>query len=212
MIAGGGEQLGHARPSLRPLESNGNDIALLDRVLFKRGKHRFFGIEHSGGAFKTEPLFSGDFCDRSGRREIAAKDLNMACRFDRVFDRSDDILSVGQTRQRFEILSQCFSSYGKAVAIEHVVGEQKLHDGRRAADAVKILLNVPARGFQIGQKGHTVADRLEIVDRQIDIDTSCHRDQMEHCVGRTAERHDDHHRILEGSARHNVPWFDVALE
>ena len=41
--------------------------------------------------------------------------------------------------------------------------------------------------FQVGQVGDPVADGLEVVDRQIDIDGACHGDQMQHGVGRATE-------------------------
>ena len=65
---------------------------------------------------------------------------------------------------------------------------------------MQILHHVGAAGLEIAQQRHTVADRLEVVDRHIDADGTRHGDQVKHRVGRTAER-DDHHMAFSNAAR-----------
>ena len=43
-------------------------------------------------------------------------------------------------------------------------------------------------------------------------DRAGHRDQVQHGVGRAAEGHHDHHRVLEGRAGHDVARLEVVLE
>ena len=73
-------------------------------------------------------------------------------------------------------------------------------------------MHVLAARLEVGEERHAVADRLEVVDRQRHADRAGHGDQVQHGVRRAAERHDDHHRVLERRARHDVARLDVVLE
>ena len=47
---------------------------------------------------------------------------------------------------------------------------------------------------------------------EVDADRARHRDQVQHRVGRAAEHRDQHHRVLERGARHDVARLEVHLE
>ncbi len=73
-------------------------------------------------------------------------------------------------------------------------------------------MHVLAAGLEVGEVRHAVADLLEVVDRQRHVDRAGHRDQVQHGIGRAAERHHDDHRVLERSPGHDVARLEVALE
>ena len=77
---------------------------------------------------------------------------------------------------------------------------------------VQIGHHVFAARLQIGQIGNALADALEIVDGQLDVDGSGHRDQVQHGVGRASQGHHDHHRVLERLPGHDVAGLDVLFE
>ncbi len=102
-----------------------------------------------------------------------------------------NLLAGFERRQFGKVFAQRFPGHRHAIAVEQTFFEQILHHPRRAADVVQIFLHVLAAGLQIGDVRHAAADLLKIVDRQFDFGRAGHRNQMQHGVGRAAQRHHD---------------------
>jgi hypothetical protein len=90
--------------------------------------------------------------------------------------------------------------------------QEEFHHCRRAADVVQVFHHETAARFQIGEERHAVADGLEIVQGQIDIDGTGHGDQVQHGIGRAAERHHHDHGVFKRRAGHDVARFDILLQ
>ncbi len=67
-------------------------------------------------------------------------------------------------------------------------------------------------GLRSARYGTRSLTLLEVVDRQLDADRAGHGDQMQHGVGRAAERHHQHHRVLERLAGHDVARLEVEFQ
>ena len=90
--------------------------------------------------------------------------------FDRIRQRTQDLLARSQARQLGEILSQGLAGHGHAAAIDKACLEQEFQHRRNSADFVQVFHHVLTARFQIGQEGHAIADRLEVIDREFDAD------------------------------------------
>jgi hypothetical protein len=111
-----------------------------------------------------------------------------------------------------EVLGERLARHRDAAAVEHAAREQHLHQRGDAADVVEILHRIAAARSEIGEERRPVARRLEVVDREVHTDGTRHRDQVQHRVGRAAEHHREHHRVLERRPRHDVARLEVELE
>ena len=79
--------------------------------------------------------------------------------------------------------------------------EQHLHHLRDAARAMKFGGYVASRRLEIAQHRGALANGLEVVDGERDVGGVCDREQMQHGVGRSADRHHHRDRVLESLAR-----------
>src|SRR3977135_782430 len=68
---------------------------------------------------------------------------------------------------------------------------------RQAAGVIEILHQVLARGHQIDQRMHAAAEPVEVVEVQIDADAVREGGQMNHRIGRAADRRQGADRVLE---------------
>ena len=101
---------------------------------------------------------------------------------------------------------------GHAIAVEQSFSEQHLDHG---GDAAGLRADPPSRtsaGLEVREQRHTVADALEIVDRQRHVDRARHGDQMQHGVRGSAQDRDQHHGVLESLARHDVARLQVEFQ
>ena len=80
------------------------------------------------------------------------------------------------------------------------------------ADAVQIFLDVLAARLQVGKQRNPVAHPLEVRELERHARRARDRQQVQHGVGRAADRHHHHHRVLERLRRQDVERLDVALE
>ena len=136
----------------------------------------------------------------------------MPSALDRVLPRTDDVLALGEVAEACEVFCQRSSGHREAVAVKDPSSEKEAEDRRSAADVVQVLHHVLPARLEVSEKWDPVAHVLEIVERQRNVDGARHRDQMQHGVGRAAERHDGHHRVFEGLPRHDVARLDVSLQ
>ena len=135
----------------------------------------------------------------------------MTAGFDRLIERADYVLSLGEARERSEVLRYGFAGHGQTASVDKPRFEKELHHGRRAADSVQVFHHVATAGFEVGQEGHAIADPLKILELEGDVDGSGHGEEVQDCVGRATQSHDQDHGVLEGGASHDVAGADVRL-
>ena len=120
--------------------------------------------------------------------------------------------SSGGRRDVGEVLGHRPAGHGEAVAVHQPGVEQRLHDDRDAADLVDVVHDVPAERLEVADVRHLVADPVEVVDGQVDLGLAGHRQQVQHGVGRAAERHHDGDRVLERLLGHDLARGDALPE
>ena len=70
--------------------------------------------------------------------------------------------------------------------------------GTDAADGDEFGHEVFAAGLEVGEHGHAFADAREVVDGELHLGGVGDGEQVQHGIGRTAERDDDGDGVLEG--------------
>ena len=86
---------------------------------------------------------------------------------------------------------------GEAVAVEQAGVEQRLHERTDAADGDEFGHEMFAAGLEVGEHGHAFADAREVVEGQLHLRGVRDGEQVQHGVGRAAERDDDGDGVLE---------------
>ena len=109
-----------------------------------------------------------------------------------------------------EVLGHRAAGDGQDVAVQQPGVEQRPHHHRDAADPVDVGHDVLAERLDVGQVRHLRADPVEVVERQVDLGLVGDREQVQHRVGRAAERHHDGDRVLERLAGEDVAGGDAA--
>ena len=209
---GGREHLRHAGAALRPLVADDHHVATLDRPLLEGAEHRLFAVEDAGRPAEPRAFLAGDLGDGRIGGEVAVEDRDVARLFDRVLDRLDDLLPRGEPLARGQVLGERLAGHGHAIAVHEPLVEQVFHEAARAADRVEVFLHELAARLQVGEVGDAAGHLLEVSRREIDFHGAGHRDQVEHGVGRAAERHDRDHRVFEGASGHDVARLEIPLE
>ena len=87
--------------------------------------------------------------------------------------------------------------------------EQRLHEHGDAAVAVDVVHDVLAERLQVADVRHLVADAVEVVEGELDLGLVRDREQVQHDVGRAAERHGDGDRVLERLLGEDVAGRDA---
>ena len=77
---------------------------------------------------------------------------------------------------------------------------------------MEVLHEARTDRLEIGEQRHAIARALEIVQRQLDVRGSRHRDQMQDGIGRSADRHHEHDCILERLLGDDVERLEVLLQ
>ncbi len=96
--------------------------------------------------------------------------------------------------------------------MEQACVEQRLHQRPDAADGDEFGHQMFAARFQVGEHGHAFADAREIVERQLHLRGVGDGEQVQHGVGRAAERDDHGDGVLKRLLRHDVERADAAFE
>ena len=169
-------------------------------------------VEHARLALEREALLACDLGHAAAGREVALEDADVARRLDGLVERADDVLAVLEAGERVEVLGERLARDGHDVAVDELVLEEVLEDGRDAANLVHVLHDVLARRLEVGDERYPVAHGLEVVDAELDAARVRDGDQVQDGVGRAAEDHGEDHGVLERGARHDVARPDVVLE
>ena len=206
------QHFGHARTAFRAFVTDDDNVALLDLAALEALQHVLLTIVYARRPREAQAFLAGDLGHRAAGREVAAQNLDMATWLDRPFERHEHVLSGLEPRERGEILGDRLAGDGKAVAVNEILLEQIFHHRRSTSDIVQVFHHVFAGRLEIGQERHAVAHRLEILNGQRHAHGARHGNEMQHGVGRAAERHHDHHGVFEGPARHDVARFDVLFQ
>jgi hypothetical protein len=90
--------------------------------------------------------------------------------------------------------------------------EEHLHDDLHATDAVEIDHVVLAVRLHVGEMRHARADAVEVFELELDVRLVRDREQVQHRVRRTAERHRDRDRVLERVFGHDLARTQIHLE
>ena len=208
----GFEHFGHARSPLRSAVPNDDHRARLNRFGHDRFVGGGFAVENAGRSLEAGSFLSGDLRHRSALCQIPVEDLQVATRFEGRAKGADDFLSFAECRQFCQILGQCFTRYRQAVAVEVAFFQHPFHHGGYASDLEEVLHDVLAGGFQVGYKGHPIADALDVVDAQRKPERARNGDHMQHSVGAAAEGNDDRNRIFESPLRDDVARLQIEFQ
>ncbi len=110
-----------------------------------------------------------------------------------------------------------FSRHGlaghrQAIAVHQTGIQQRLHHHGHTADVVDVEHHVLAERFHVRQVRHLLADAGEVLQRQLDVGLVGDRQQMQHRIGRAAERHHHRDRVLERLLGEDVAGGDAAAQ
>ena len=117
---GGGEHFSHAGSAFGSFVADDEDVAFLDFVVEDGLEGGFFGVKGFGSAAELEAFFAADFGDGAGFGEVAVEDDEVAVFFDGVLKAADDVLAGRIVGSVGEVLGECASGDGEAVAVQQI--------------------------------------------------------------------------------------------
>ena len=124
-----------------------------------------------------------------------------------------DDLAVGCRRVEVgQVLGDGLAGDREAVAVEQPRVEQVTQHDRHAADAIEVDHVEAAVRLHVRDVRDARRHLVEVVELELDTRFVGDRQQMQHRVRRSAERHDDRDRVLEGFLRHDLARTDAELE
>ncbi len=86
------------------------------------------------------------------------------------------------------------------------------HDSGDSPDRMQVLHDVTAGRLEVGEIGRTVADPLEVLQAQLDVDCMSHCDEMQDRVRRTSQHHRDCDGVFECLPGHDLSGSDVLFQ
>ena len=142
------QHLAHAGPAFRPFVTDDDHIAFLDLAVVDGFERSLFALKDARGSFKGAVGVTGGFQDRAFRREIAVKNSEAACFFERISDGMHDLLARRFLRC-FEFVEERLARYCRRIG-DLAAFHQLLAEEAHAARRVKIFRQILTAGFQIG--------------------------------------------------------------
>ena len=140
---------------------------------------------------KRRPSLPVIFATAPSWSEVAVKNDEVAVLFDRIVKSADDLLTRRIRLHVGEILGHRFAGDGQAIAVQQTSVEQHLHQRPNAADGDEFGHQISAARLQVGEHGHVFADAVKSSMESFTLRGVRHGEQMQHGVGRTAQRDDD---------------------
>ncbi|KAI7205931.1 putative dihydroxy-acid dehydratase [Hortaea werneckii] len=101
---------------------------------------------------------------------------------------------------------------GKSAAFSTFSLTHEFDQRRCAADVVKVLEDVLARGLKVSKERGAVGYSLEVVNGQVNTNRVCHGDEMQDGVGTATGDVDKDHSILESLTGHDVGRSNVFFQ
>ncbi|WP_157576533.1 hypothetical protein [Mycobacterium sp. GA-2829] len=195
--AGDRQHLAHPRPALGALVADDDDVPVGDGAVLECVECGPLPLENPCGALEHVGVEAGGLHHRTLGSERTVQDRDAAGRVDRVVHRAQH-LAVGVRRLDVgEVLGHGLTGHGQAIPVQQTGIQQRLHHDGHTADLVDVLHHVPAERFHVRQVRHLLPDAGEVLEGQLHPRLPRDRQQVQHRIGRPAERH--HHRdgVLE---------------
>ena len=152
------------------------------------------------------------FTTAPSRRQRAPQHDEAALGVERRVERVDDDAVRSGRVDLGQVLGHGPAGHRQHVAVQQAGVEQVLHHDGHAADAVEIGHVELAARLHVGDVGHAGRDAVEVVEVEGDPGLVGDGQQVEHGVGRAAERVGDRDGVLERRLRHDVPRGDAEAE
>ena len=187
-------------------------MALLDLVIEDGLQGGFLGLEDDGFAFELEAFLAADLADGSVGAEVTFEDDEVAVLLERVARGADDLLILRpEDLGVLHVLLHRLAGDSEAVAVHEAFGDEGADERHSAADLHEVVHEILAAWLHVREHRRLLANAHEVFDAEFHARAVCHRDEMQHGVGGTAERDDERDGILEGLLRHDVAGRDAAL-
>ncbi len=140
------------------------------------------------------------------------EDRDAALLVDGLGERMHDRTIGRRRRELGEVLGDRATGDGQAVAVQQTRFEQLLHDHGNATHPIEIEHVELAVRLHVGDVRNARTDAIEVVELQVDARLVGDRHEVQHRVGRTAERHDHRDRVLERFLGHDLAGPEIELE
>ena len=206
------EHLAHAGAAFRALVADDDHIALVDLAGIDGLDRVVLGVEYARRAFVHHHLR----CDRrtldhaAVLRDIAPQHGDAAGLGVRVLERTHDLGVL--VDYALEVLADRLAGRGDERQVEQVALGQFLHDGRDAARHVQLLDVVRACGREVADVRHLGGQLVEHGEIERHARLVRQREQVQHRVGRAADRHFAGQRVAERGRGQDVARLDVARD
>ena len=154
----------------------------LDLAGFDGGVAGVLGVEDARGAGVQDALVAGDLDDAALGGEVALEDDEAAGGLERVVDGIDDLL-VGCLDGVDGLFGEGLAGDGDQAAVDEACVEEPLREEARAACVLVVLGRVLAAGGEVADVRRAVADGVEVVDGEGDVELTRDGQQVQHGVG-----------------------------
>jgi hypothetical protein len=106
----------------------------------------------------------------------------MASGFDRIGERTDDDLILGQRREGCDILGERFPCDGEDIAVHETGSDKEFEHGGRPTDVIEVFHEVfPARG-KVREEWNLVAYTLEIIECKGNFSCARHGEEVKDAI------------------------------
>ena len=173
------------------------------RPRLDRREALLLGVEHPRRPAVRQPLVAGQLDDAAVRREVAAEDGQAAGRLQRLVDRDHHRL-LRRLHRLVGDLAQRPAVDVRRPDVHEVAPGQLAGHQRNAARVEHVDGDEAAARLEVGDDRRPPGDRVEVVDRERDVQLARDRQQVQHAVGRAAARGDRRRGVLERLARDDL--------
>ena len=152
-----------------------------------------------------------DLCDTTFRRKISLENHETASRLQGLLKRNNHFLSRGLDRA-LALDANRLPCDGLRRRVQIFPIDQSLRQQSNASCAMHVRSHEASRGLEIGEQRSASADRLEILNVQLNSRFARNRQQVQNRIGRSARRRNGRDRIFESVARENIAGLDSVLQ